>query len=218
MYFVSSGAVEVVSMHGDVLAVLGEHAIFGEMALLNPDGRSVASIRVSSWCEGYRLSRDAFLQLTHQYPAFHQYVESVAKMRLRGPTGKKKTHKLSESESTGYGRLSPIKRKLAKATQKGTMKSLQATSMKLRSGANILAHFSFTHSNADHVRRLSSMSHDDTMSELSAMVLNNMVQTPGQGAQIPGGPSTAKPAGTSEPALAASRKRNKLVGASALRA
>jgi hypothetical protein len=156
---------------------------------------------------------------------------------------------------------------LAKATQKGTMKSLQATSMKLRSGANILAHFSFTHSNADHVvcpapnmtvfictihhiseraspaplsshthdtskrarvacssgclssqRRLSSMSHDDTMSELSAMVLNNMVQTPGQGAQIPGGPSTAKPAGTSEPALAASRKRNKLVGASALRA
>ena len=35
--------VEVVAASGDILSVLGPSSFFGEMALLNPDGRAVAS-------------------------------------------------------------------------------------------------------------------------------------------------------------------------------
>ena len=83
MYFVSQGQVEVVAASGDILSVLGPSSFFGEMALLNPDGRAVASIRVRSYCEGYRLSRDAYEKLVFSYPSFHEYLESVAKLRLR---------------------------------------------------------------------------------------------------------------------------------------
>lgn len=83
MYFVSQGAVEVVAGMGDILAVLGPSSFFGEMALLHPEGRSVATIRVRTYCEGYRLSRMAFERIVSLHPTFKDYLESVAKMRLR---------------------------------------------------------------------------------------------------------------------------------------
>ena len=37
---------------------LGHGAFFGEMALLHPEGRSVATVRVETFMEGYHISRD----------------------------------------------------------------------------------------------------------------------------------------------------------------
>ena len=104
------GNVEVISGSGDILSVLGPSSFFGEMALLNPDGRALASIRVRTYCEGYRLSREAYDKLVFQYPSFHDYLESVAKMRLRKQTkGVSKDADLDEI----FDSMNPTKRKLA---------------------------------------------------------------------------------------------------------
>jgi CRP-like cAMP-binding protein len=81
MFFVSNGYAEVLNPDESVLTVLGRGSFFGEMALLQPGGRPVASIRVSSFCEGFFLSREAFARLIALYPSFREYLESVAKMR-----------------------------------------------------------------------------------------------------------------------------------------
>ena len=121
MYFVSSGSVEVVSPTGETLAVLGASSFFGEMALLNPDGRSLASVIVKSYCEGYCLSRNAYGRLVHSYPAFKDLIESVAKLRLKhsqlatkgGPKGIGPKGKGTDTDlASMFENLNPTKRKL----------------------------------------------------------------------------------------------------------
>jgi hypothetical protein len=53
------------------------------MALLHPEGRSVASIRVDTFCEGYQLSKAAYVALEAAHPEIRDYLESVAKLRLK---------------------------------------------------------------------------------------------------------------------------------------
>ena len=74
MYFVSSGLVEVVGSEGEVIKHLGASAFFGEMALLNPEGRAVASVRVKTFCEGYRLSVESYDKIVGSYPSFRECV------------------------------------------------------------------------------------------------------------------------------------------------
>jgi CRP-like cAMP-binding protein len=131
MYFVSQGQVEVISTFGDVLSVLGPSSFFGEMALLNPEGRAVASIRVRSYCEGYRLSRDAYDKIVFIYPSFKEYLESVAKLRLRSKQGKQAGK--DADLATMLESLNPVKRKLMEQEKKkkkkedsdGTFKNTQ---------------------------------------------------------------------------------------------
>jgi CRP-like cAMP-binding protein len=83
MFFVSSGAVTVVSATGETLTTLGQGAFFGEMSLLHPEGRSVATIRVDTYCEGYHLSKRHYRELEAAHPTIRGYLESVAKLRLK---------------------------------------------------------------------------------------------------------------------------------------
>ena len=55
-----------------VIATLGASSFFGEMALLNPEGRAVASVRVKTYCEGYRLSVESYDKLVFSYPSFRE--------------------------------------------------------------------------------------------------------------------------------------------------
>ena len=125
MYFVSSGVVEVVSPSGDVIANLGASSFFGEMAMLNPDGRSVASVRVKTYCEGYRLSVESFEKVHFSYPSFKEYLESAAKLRLKH---KDKASKDADLDHL-FERMNPTKRKLNRMSicaQKGAAKALAA--------------------------------------------------------------------------------------------
>ena len=63
--------------------LLWQASFFGEMALLSDEGRSIASVRVASYCEGYCLRRDSYHSLTGTYPSFTQYLQSVARLRLQ---------------------------------------------------------------------------------------------------------------------------------------
>ena len=123
MYFVSSGLVEVVSSSGDILSLLGPSSFFGEMALLNPDGRAVASIRVKSYCEGYRLTREAYSKLVFAHPSLQDYLESVAKMRLRAKQGKQNKELGKDADlATIFENLNPTKRE---CTAHGTHERLK---------------------------------------------------------------------------------------------
>ena len=64
-----------------VLTTLGNGSFFGEMSLLFPEGRAVASVRVSSFCDGYFLSRADFDKLTSMYPTLRETLQTVAKLR-----------------------------------------------------------------------------------------------------------------------------------------
>jgi len=64
------------------LTQLGTPSFFGEMALLNQEGTTVASVRVSGFLEAYHLSISAYMQLLSTFPAFKSYVEAVARLRL----------------------------------------------------------------------------------------------------------------------------------------
>ena len=72
---------QVLNPDGSMLTVLGRGSFFGEMALLHPEGRTVASVHVSHYCDTYFLSREAFERLIALYPSFREYLQSVAKLR-----------------------------------------------------------------------------------------------------------------------------------------
>lgn len=71
-----------------VIAMLGPQAFFGEMALLNPDGVSVASVRAKGYCETYCLSIEAYDKLLHEHPTFKSYAN------LTQTAGTRLTHSL----------------------------------------------------------------------------------------------------------------------------
>lgn len=103
MFFVSRGAVEVVHDYSkESIACLGPSSFFGEMALISKHGRSLASVKVIDYCEGYKLTREAYNILVDNHPSFKQYLESVAMMRLQGGKkfGKKKIGRKEEMDDS----------------------------------------------------------------------------------------------------------------------
>lgn len=86
MYFISRGAVQVVSADGEtVFATLAEGSFFGEVALLLKQPRN-ASVRASDYTDLYVLPRTSFERVTSRYPDFHEKIVEQAKAR----TGEKK--------------------------------------------------------------------------------------------------------------------------------
>jgi len=81
MYFISKGYAEVLNKNGVVLTTLATGSFFGEMALLEPERRTTASIQVSSFCDTFFLSKMGFDRLVHMYPSFRTYLATVAKLR-----------------------------------------------------------------------------------------------------------------------------------------
>lgn len=96
MFFVSDGTASVIK-DGTVITTLGRGSFFGEMALLQPEGRASATIQVSTFMDGYCLSRKAFEKLKTIYPTFREYLESVAKLRMQAATMRKKKAAMKSS-------------------------------------------------------------------------------------------------------------------------
>ena len=83
MYFISSGAVDVyVQGMTTPMATLGRRSFFGEMALLEPKGKSKGNVVVRHFMEGYFLSKSNFDELLTTFPEFKTSVLNVARMRM----------------------------------------------------------------------------------------------------------------------------------------
>ena len=119
LFFVSAGLVELFNDADPsrILTTLGAGSMFGEMALLSQTGRAVASVRVRTFCEGYHLSKPSFNRLVQVYPSFKEYLESVARLRLKRSNNKAKGPKfesddlqsmLSQVAKTGQGLSSHV--------------------------------------------------------------------------------------------------------------
>jgi CRP-like cAMP-binding protein len=117
MYFISSGSVEVVISSSDVpITTLGAHSFFGEMALLAPDGNATASVRVISYFEGYLLVYQDYLKLVHNHPAFYEYLQAAAALRLRTRAEIAGADRDADL-NTMFHLLDPTKRKLFKKSE-----------------------------------------------------------------------------------------------------
>ncbi len=88
MFFISRGAVEVVSDDGGtVYATLREGNFFGEIALLLNSPRT-ASIRALDYCDLYTLDKDTFQRILRNFPDFADHVQKLAAGRANeSPSG-----------------------------------------------------------------------------------------------------------------------------------
>ncbi len=81
MFFISRGAVEVVSEDGKtVFATLSEGNFFGEIALLMNMPRT-ASIRAVDFCDLYTLDQETFNRILKDFPAFSVHIREFARKR-----------------------------------------------------------------------------------------------------------------------------------------
>jgi len=83
LYFISKGAVEVVSDDGQtVYATLSEGSFFGEIALLMDTPRT-ASIRAIDYCDLYTLDKDTFDGVLKYFPDFAREIRQKAAERAK---------------------------------------------------------------------------------------------------------------------------------------
>ncbi len=81
MYAIVSGRIDVLT-YGKVLEQVGPGGIVGEMALIDDGPRSAAALAAEP-SEVLVISRDLFLTLVREDPAFALYVMSVLAGRVR---------------------------------------------------------------------------------------------------------------------------------------
>lgn len=83
MYFISRGAVDVVSEDESVVyATLQEGAFFGEIALLLSSPRN-ATIKAREYCDLYSLDKRTFEKILEKYPDFAKEVAKMAEQRRK---------------------------------------------------------------------------------------------------------------------------------------
>ncbi|MFM9965442.1 MAG: cyclic nucleotide-binding domain-containing protein [Planctomycetaceae bacterium] len=83
MYFISSGAVEVVAADGQtILSTLTDGDFFGEIALLAQRPRT-ASIRAIDFCDMYSLDKESFERVLAYFPEFAAQVREESDRRLQ---------------------------------------------------------------------------------------------------------------------------------------
>lgn len=69
MFIIIRGEMEILADNNStVLAVLGPGSYFGEMAVVSENHRHIASVRASSYCELYSLSKEDLQEAFTQYP------------------------------------------------------------------------------------------------------------------------------------------------------
>ncbi|KAL0125909.1 hypothetical protein PUN28_004760 [Cardiocondyla obscurior] len=78
MYFIASGTVAIYTGSGKEVCHLEDGAYFGEIALVMPDERRVASVVAVEICELYRLNRADFARTIHPYPMLWEQIKKVA--------------------------------------------------------------------------------------------------------------------------------------------
>lgn len=78
MYFIASGTVAIYTASGKEVCHLENGAHFGEIALVMPDARRVASVVAVEICELYRLDRVDFTRTIHPYPMLWEQIKKIA--------------------------------------------------------------------------------------------------------------------------------------------
>ncbi|KAM0724815.1 Potassium/sodium hyperpolarization-activated cyclic nucleotide-gated channel 2 [Formica fusca] len=78
MYFIASGTVAIYTSTGKEICHLEDGAYFGEIALVMPDERRVASVIAIEICELYRLDRADFARTIHPYPMLWEEIKKIA--------------------------------------------------------------------------------------------------------------------------------------------
>lgn len=78
MYFIASGTVAIYTNSGKEVCHLEDGAHFGEIALVMPDERRVASVVAVEVCELYRLERADFTRTIHPYPMLWERIKKIA--------------------------------------------------------------------------------------------------------------------------------------------
>lgn len=81
MYFIASGTVAIYTKSGKEVCHLEDGAHFGEIALVMPDERRVASVVAVEICELYRLERADFARTIHPYPMLWERIKKIAMER-----------------------------------------------------------------------------------------------------------------------------------------
>lgn len=80
LYFIHSGSVEIIGRDDRLIANLADGAFFGEMALLSDQPRT-ASVRATTYCDLYCLSKDSFKKVSAAYPEFLRHIHEVVRDR-----------------------------------------------------------------------------------------------------------------------------------------
>lgn len=78
MYFIATGTVAIYANSGREICHLEDGAHFGEIALVMPDERRVASVVAVEVCELYRLERADFVRTIHPYPMLWERIKKIA--------------------------------------------------------------------------------------------------------------------------------------------
>ena len=78
MYFIATGTVAIYTNSGREICHLEDGAHFGEIALVMPDERRVASVVAIEVCELYRLERADFARTIHPYPMLWEQIKKIA--------------------------------------------------------------------------------------------------------------------------------------------
>lgn len=87
LYLMAHGEAEVIDVHGDIFALLGEGNFFGERALLE-DSKRIASVRAKGHCDLYSLKKEDFNQVMKQYPFILNEIIVEINLRSRMSDGK----------------------------------------------------------------------------------------------------------------------------------
>lgn len=78
MYFIATGTVAIYTSSGKEVCHLEDGAHFGEIALVMPDERRIASVVAIEICELYRLDRADFARTIHPYPMLWERIKKIA--------------------------------------------------------------------------------------------------------------------------------------------
>lgn len=81
MYFIATGTVAIYTISGKEVCHLEDGAHFGEIALVMPEERRVASVVAVEICELYRLDRIDFIRTIYPYPMLWERIKNIAIQR-----------------------------------------------------------------------------------------------------------------------------------------
>ncbi|XP_046832159.1 potassium/sodium hyperpolarization-activated cyclic nucleotide-gated channel 1-like [Vespa crabro] len=93
MFFLSAGTIAILTATGQEICRLNDGAHFGEIALLAPDQKRVASVIAVEVCEVYRLDRKDFRKCVAVYSELFSMIERIAIERIEKTMVTEEHHK-----------------------------------------------------------------------------------------------------------------------------
>ncbi|XP_044592893.1 potassium/sodium hyperpolarization-activated cyclic nucleotide-gated channel 1-like [Cotesia glomerata] len=78
MYFIATGTVAIYGISGTEICHLEDGAHFGEIAMVMPNERRVATVVAVEVCELYKLERTDFMRTIYPYPVLWESIKKIA--------------------------------------------------------------------------------------------------------------------------------------------